>query len=321
MTTRHLVDPQLLGILDAFPEQALTADTLPQVRGEVAELRRKNPYEPPAGVLTTEHHIPGAEGDPAVRVLLTRPRDSGGAALPALLWVHGGGYVVGDAEQTRPLSDSLVQELGCAVVAVEHRLAPENPHPGPVHDCYAALRWMHREADGLGFDTGRIAVGGESAGGGLAAAVALLARDETEHPVRAQLLIYPMLDDRTVTEQDPNPCTGEFMWGRGDNAFAWTALLGHEPGRDGVSPYAAAARADDLAGLPPAFLSVGSLDLFLDENLRYAHRLMRAGVPAELHVHPGAFHGYLGLLETDVGRRSRQALGDALRAAFGAGTD
>jgi acetyl esterase/lipase len=175
---------------------------------------------------------------------------------------------------------------------VDYRLAPETPHPGPVEDCYAALKWLYTHADELGVDPKRIAIGGASAGGGLAAALGLLTRDRGEVPLVFQLLIYPMLDDRTVTTTDPHPYTGEFIWTAEANRFGWRSLLGQEPGGPDVSPYAAAARAESLAGLPSTFISVGALDLFLEEDIEYARRLIRAGVPTELHVYPGAYHGF-----------------------------
>jgi acetyl esterase/lipase len=189
----------------------------------------------------------------------------------------------------------LARELGCVVVSVDYRLAPETTFPGAVEDCYAALRWLHAEARTLGVDVGRIAIGGESAGGGLAASLALLARDRGEVPLAFQLLIYPMLDDRTGVTVEPSPTVGEFGWSRESNRFGWASLLGRDPGGADVSPYAAAARAEDLAGLPPAYIAVGTLDLFLEENLEYARRLMRAGIPTELHVYPGAYHGFQGM--------------------------
>jgi acetyl esterase/lipase len=154
------------------------------------------------------------------------------------------------------------------------------------------LKWLYTHAGELGVDPTRIAIGGGSAGGGLTAALGLLTRDRGEIPLVFQLLLYPMLDDRTVTTADPHPYTGEFIWTARANQFGWTALLGVPPGGPGISPYAAAARAESLAGLSPTFISVGTLDLFLEENLEYARRLMRAGVPTELHVYPGAYHGF-----------------------------
>ncbi len=169
---------------------------------------------------------------------------------------------------------------------------PETAAPGAVHDCYAVLDWLHSNAAELGADRARVAVGGASAGGGLAACLAVLARDRGEIPVSHQVLIYPMLDDRTARTTDPHPYAGEFIWTPADNRFGWASLLGHEPGGDKVSPYAAAARVESTAGLPPAFISVGALDLFLEEDLEYARRLVREGIPTELYVYPGAYHGY-----------------------------
>ena len=186
----------------------------------------------------------------------------------------------------------LAEEMDCVVVAVDYRLAPETVFPGAIEDCYAALRWLHSHASELGVDPWRIIVGGESAGGGLAAALALLARDRSEVPIAAQMLVYPMIDDRTGIRGELAPYAGEFFWTPSSNRFGWEALLGEAPGGENVSPYAAAARAADLSGLPPTFICVPTLDLFLEENIDYARRLVRAGVLTELHVYPGAYHGF-----------------------------
>jgi acetyl esterase/lipase len=314
--TRRLVDPQLLARLDTSASLDLSPERLPIVRRALSAEAAVAPATRP-DVVVAEHVAPAQHGGHHdVRVVVTRPAATGGQPRPALLWIHGGGYVVGDVVGPASFLDSLVSELGCVTASVDYRLAPESPHPGPVEDCYAALRWLVRNASSLGIDTTRLAIGGASAGGGLAAALALLARDGGEFSPSLQLLVEPMLDDRTATETDPNPVTGEFVWTRADNAFGWASLLGHEPGRPGVSEYAAAARAEDLTGLPPAFIAVGALDLFVDEDLAYAHRLLRAGVPTELHVYPGAFHGFLDIETADVARRHRRDIGDALRAAF-----
>jgi acetyl esterase/lipase len=239
----------------------------------------------------TEKKIPGAPGDPDVRVLVYRPKNVEGK-VPGLLWIHGGGYILGTADADDIQVKSFVAEVGCAAVSVDYRLAPETSHPGPVEDCYAALKWFYQNADELGVDTTRLAIGGASAGGGLAAGLGVLTRDRAEIPLAFQLLIYPMLDDRTVTNSADHAYVGEFIWTKESNFFGWTALLGQEPGGEDVSPYAAAARATDLAGLPATYLTVGSLDLFLEEDLEYARRLIRGGVPTELHVYPGGFHGF-----------------------------
>jgi acetyl esterase/lipase len=199
---------------------------------------------------------------------------------------------------------------------VEYRLAPETVAPGALEDCYAALRWLHTAADEISVDRTRIAIGGESAGGGLAAALALLARDRGELPICFQLLIYPMLDDRTVTAEARNPFTGQFVWTPSANRFGWTALLGHEPGVADVSPYAAAARASDLSGLPPAYICVGALDLFVDEDIAYAKRLLRAGVPTELHIFPGAYHAFEMAVDAAVTVAAQRERRTALARAF-----
>ena len=296
MTTRHLVDPELVAMLDEFPFLAFNEETVKQIRAMTETMRSYMAPNPPAfpDISVSERFVPGPEGAPDVRVLLYQPVTEA-TALPALLWIHGGGYVIGSADQDDLAVKSIVSTVGCAAVSVDYRLAPETPHPGPVEDCYAALKWLYTHAGELGVDSARIAIGGASAGGGLTAALALLTRDRGEVPLIFQLLIYPMLDDRTASDAalaEPHPYTGEFIWTAASNHFGWKALLGQEPGGPTVSPYAAAARAEHLEGLPPTFISVGALDLFLEEDLEYARRLMRAGVPTELHVYPGAFHGF-----------------------------
>jgi triacylglycerol lipase len=238
--------------------------------------------------------------------------------LGCIYHVHGGGYVIGKAGDLEPFHRAMVARLGCVLVSIEYRLAPETPFPGAIEDCYAGLAWTFAHAHELGVDPKRIGVLGESAGGGLAAALALMTRDRGEHNLAFQHLIYPMLDDRTVVAT-PHPYTGQYLWGAESNRFGWESLLGHEPGGPGVSPYAAPARAVDLAGLPPSFIATGALDLFLDEDIVYAQRLMRAGVPTELHVYPGAFHGFVLVADAAVAKQanadSDAALSRALRAA------
>ncbi|SDO67181.1 Acetyl esterase/lipase [Nakamurella panacisegetis] len=293
MTSRHLVDPQLTDVLDAWPPLALTNESLPSIREQNRlEMISTRPVDPPfPDVTLAEHFIDGPAGAGALRILVISPRLQATAA-PGLLWVHGGGYVMGSADQDSLQVQRLVSAVGCVAAVVDYRLAPETPHPGPIEDCLAALRWLHDAASTIGVDASRIGVAGESAGGGLAAALCLLNRDLQAVPVILQLLIYPMLDDRTVTHPDPHPYTGEFVWNADSNRFGWAALLGEEPGGQDISPYAAPARATDLSGLPPTYLDVGTLDLFFEEDVDYARRLVRAGVPTELHVYPGAFHGY-----------------------------
>lgn len=314
MNTRHLVDPELLAALDAFPQFELSPETLAVAREGMRQMSAAMPVPEGLPVDVEERRIEAPEGH-RIGVLVYRPHGSA-PPRPAVLHIHGGGYILGSMQMMDGANRALAADLGCLVVSVDYRLAPETPHPGPVEDCYKALRWLHANASALGADAARIAVSGESAGGGLAAALALLARDRGEVPLVFQRLIYPMLDDRTCTASDPNPFTGEFVWTRTHNRFGWRALLGHEPGAPGVSPYAAAARAEDLSGLPPAFISVGTLDLFFDENLEYARRLVRAGVPTELHVYPGAFHGSDAAAGAAVTVEAQRNAREALRRAF-----
>jgi len=198
---------------------------------------------------------------------------------------------------------------GVPMLVVDYRVAPEHPHPTPVEDCYAALRWLTENASALGVDPTRIAVMGDSAGGGLAAGVSLLARDRGGPPIAQQLLIYPMLDDRTRT---PDPQLVPFLtWTYDDNVTGWAALLGDSAGIDAVSPYAAPARATDVSGLPDTYIDVGELDIFRDEDIAYARRLSDAGVPTELHLHPGCPHAFEALARgADIAQR---AIGDRVR--------
>ncbi len=286
MDSRHLVDPELAPFLEMFPSVMLSHDNLQEVRNRVLPL----PPIEECGVDLERVIVPGPEGAPDIQLLVYRPRDAA-RPLPCVYHVHGGGYVLGAAKDLEPAHRPLAAALGCAIVSVDYRLAPETPFPGPVEDCYAGLAWTFGNADALGIDRARIGVMGESAGGGLAAALTLLARDRGDYRLAFQHLIYPMLDDRTCARA-PHPFAGEFLWHAHNNHFGWSSLLGRAPGGEGVSPYAAPARATDLAGLPPTFIGTGALDLFLDEDMDYARRLLRAGVPTELHVYPGAFHAF-----------------------------
>ena len=295
MTSEHLVDPELRPFLARWPTRRLDPNTLAEIRA----LTNRLPIAPGGGdtVRLEERWVPGPDGAPDIRLTIHTPAGSG--PFPCVYHMHGGGFVCGSATELEPVRRALAEELGCVIVSVDYRLAPETPHPGPIEDCYAGLGWTVAHAADLGIDTARLGLMGESAGGGLAASLALLTRDRREYGVAFVHLTYPMLDDRTCTAADPHPHTGEFIWTNESNRFGWSALLGHEPGRPGVSPYAAAARADDLAGLPPTFILTGSLDLFLEEDLEFARRLWRAGVPTELHVLPGGFHGFDLALDTD----------------------
>ncbi|MEU6665722.1 alpha/beta hydrolase [Streptomyces sp. NPDC046727] len=255
---------------------------------------------------TEDRTVPGPEGAPGVSLLVCRPASAPTtAALPVIYHVHGGGLVAGTnrAGLAEPLAWAC--ELGAVVVSVEYRLAPEHPYPAPTEDVYAGLLWTAEHAREIGGDPDRIVAAGASAGGGLAAALALLLRDREGPPLIGQLLMYPMLDDRNDTVS-AHQMAGVDTWDRTANETGWTALLGDRRGGPDVSPYAAPARATDLSGLPPAFLDVGSAETFRDEVVDFASRIWRCGGVAELHVWPGGFHGFDGLApEAALSRTAR----------------
>jgi acetyl esterase/lipase len=254
------------------------------------------------------------QAGPAVRVRIYSPPDPG-PSRPCVYWIHGGGYITGSALTVDPRLNFWVEALDCLVVAVEYRLAPEHPYPTPLEDCHTGLSWTATHAEELGIDPARVVVAGSSAGAALAAAVALLARDRGGPSLAHQVLIYPMLDDRQVTRS--SQMDGTAVWGRPANALGWRAYLGPQAGRADVPAYAAPARAVDLAGLPPAFVAVGGADLFRDESIAYASRLLEAGVPAELHVYPGAPHGFEVIVPSaEVSRRCGADITGALRRAL-----
>ena len=317
MNELSLVDPELKPLLELFPAYTLTDESLAGVRAGMVARAADLPI--PAGApQPVERFVPGAPGAPAVRVLVFDPGYSG-QLRPAVLHIPGGGYVLSTADVMAAGNASLAQELGCVVVSVDYRVAPETPHPGPLDDCYAALQWLYAEANALHVDPQRIGVGGVSAGGGLAAALALLVRDRGEMSLAFQHLTYPMLDDRTCTAADQHRFTGNLAWNRASNAYGWRALLAQEPGSADIDCYAAPTRADNLAGLPPTFLGIGALDLFLDENLEYARRLTRAGVAVELHVYPGAFHSFERAVDAQVTREAIRISRRAYARFFSAG--
>ena len=283
---KKLLDPALRPTLDAFQLPTFNAETIAAIRNETIPVP-----EPSDEVVRTEYLVPGSTADdPSVRVRVHRTRAAEGG-LPAVVTIHGGGYVIGTYDMDGPMLDRWCGELGVVGVSVDYRLAPETPYPGPLDDCYAALRWTHHHAPELGVDAGRIGVYGLSAGGGLAAALALLARDRGEVALAFQLLDCPMLDDRQATPS--LHARGLYVWTAASNEFEWRSYLDTRYGSDDVPAYAAAARAGDLAGLPTSCVVVGSIDGFRDEDVEYAQRLNQAGVPCELHVIAGLPHAYL----------------------------
>jgi len=322
VTLRERIDPQLVAGLDAFIAAtgprglAGIGDPLAR-RSAFAALMSAGAADPVSGpeVATDDHLIPGPAGAPAVRVRVYRPSALAGP-LPALYYIHGGGMVIGSIDTEDAITRMLCDAVGCAAVSVDYRLAPEHPHPAPVDDCYAGLLWTAENAEALGIDRDRLAVYGGSAGGGLAAATALLARDRGGPRLIYQMLLYPMLDDRSDT-----PSCREVdsigVWDGWANAEGWDALLGERRGTESVEPHAAPARASDLAGLPATWIDVGELDSLRDEDVLHALRLMQAGVPTELRVYPGAFHGWeVFVPEADISARAVAERIAALRRAF-----
>lgn len=268
---------------------------------------------PPAEWMTSVDHVIDAARGVIVRVhrVTDAPTDR---TRPCLFSIHGGGYVFGDRSMDDALHARLCRELDLVGVAVEYRLAPDCPYPGPLQDCLDALEWVIEHADEFGIDRDRIGIYGASAGGGLAAALALAWRDARAHPILFQALMAPMIDDRRITPS--SRLDGLAVWPREANEAGWRAYLGERFGADELPTYAAAARAQNLAGLPPTYVAVGALDGFRDEDIDYATRLAQAGVATELHVYPGGPHGYGLVPSADVSRRSSRDLTDWLRRQF-----
>ncbi|GBR49159.1 alpha/beta hydrolase [Gluconobacter roseus] len=319
MNTRSLVLPELLPLLEEIPTVDLSPESLPAFRSRLEQTAGQSFLQAEDYPVTLERlTIPATDDTPAIRLLTVRPRKEATGQRPALLHLHGGGYFAGQPELTTTQLCQFAQELDCVVISPDYRLTPEHPFPAAIEDAYTTLCWITRNADTLGIDTARIGLTGESAGGGLAAGLALLTRDREGPTLLFQNLVYPVLDDRTITGQpDASPVGGEFLWTRASNTFMWTALLNPvAPGSADVSPYAAPARATDLSDLPPVYLCVGALDLFLDEDLAYARRLIHQGISVELEIVPGACHIF-DQTDTPVATRSIARRIDAMKRGFG----
>lgn len=312
-SSKHLVDPQLAGALDFFPALALSAETLGTVRDNINGFAKVIPPPDAPGVEVIERKVPGPAGAPEVRVLIYTPKAKG--PLPVVISLHGGGYVAGSPEVSDSRCRMLSYQLESLVVSVDYRLAPETPFPGAIEDCYAVLKWLNANAQTLGIDASKIAVTGDSAGGGLATSLAMLARDRAEFSIAFEALVAPMIDDRDGVGERTNPYTGEFIWTTQASHYAWSALLGTSD-RDKLPTHAVPARAKDLGRLPPTFIAVGSVDLFVDSNLEYAQRLIRAGVPTELHIYPGGYHGFDMVAGTRLAAAFERDLVAALRNAL-----
>jgi acetyl esterase/lipase len=308
-----LVDPAFLPALKQFPAVDLSA--------EIVRKFRQSPSMPPLpgpAPQPVERHIPGPPGAPEIRLWVADPAPAE-KSKPVLLHMHGGGFMMPDP-WLLPRLQGIATDCHCVVVSVDYRLAPETRYPGSLEDNYAALKWVHAHAAELGIDRSRIAVGGESAGGGHAASLAIHARDRNEVPIVFQLLIYPGLDDRTGSTRPAPPAVGHFMWNASANRLAWSSLLGVPAGSSRVPAAAVPARVVTVAGLPPAWIGVGALDLFVEEDMEYARRLVHAGVATELLVVRGAFHGFdLVVPDAEASKQFSASWKSALRKAFATG--
>lgn len=301
MTAEPYYDPEVRAALDAAPRLGtVTAANIGKIRSNRLLLNEHIPLSDE--VTRTDVMVPGPEGDADVRLRVHRRVGLEGPQ-PAIFWIHGGGFVLGAPEQDDVRFDRWCQRFDVVGVAVQYRLAPEDPFPAGLEDCYAGLKWLKEHGDELGVDTDQVGIGGPSGGGGLAAGLGLMVRDRAEFDIAYQMLIYPMIDDRrtSVTANWDVP-----VWDTGSNTFGWESYLGEMYGTDDIPSHAAAARATDLTGLPPTYIMAGSLDAFADEDIDYAQRLNQAGVNTELHVYPGAPHGFDGFAPgTALARQAR----------------
>ncbi|MGA4863287.1 alpha/beta hydrolase [Streptomyces lavendulocolor] len=296
------MDPELEAFVPLFPVTGLT-DPL-DVRAGFAALAARLPPPDTSRLVVEDRTVPA---DPDVAVRVYRPRQARGAVV----WLHGGGFVMGDLDTEHPWAGRIADASGAVVVSVAYRLAPENRYPAALEDAWAALTWTVEHAAELGVDPDRIAVGGHSAGGGLAAALALYARDHQGPPIRYQLLNQPGLDDRQESWSRRHFTDTPWM-DRDKVAAGWRHYLGEGP----VTKYAAPARATDLSGLPPAYIATAELCPNRDEDIDYALRLLHAGVSVELHQWPGTFHGSQAILSAEVSQRQIAELAAALRRAL-----
>jgi acetyl esterase/lipase len=315
MSRRDLIDPEsrvpLDGLLEVMPGGFNAIPDIVQRRAAVEGLLSAIEVPDNPNVTKEDRTVPGPSGDPDITVRIYRPVDASGP-LPGIYYIHGGGMILGSVEGEDPTATMICDQVGAVVVSVEYRLAPEHPHPAPVEDCYAGLVWTAKNAAELGIDPRRLAIYGGSAGGGLTIGTALLARDRGGPALSFMMPIYPMIDDRNET-----PSSHEIadigIWDRAGNIEAWAWYLGGKQ----ADQYAAPTRAEDLSGLPPAFIDVGTVDLFRDEDIAFAQRLMQAGVPAELHVNPGSYHASETFApEAALSRRIWAARVDRLKRAL-----
>jgi len=294
------VDPALWPLVEAFPPVAVSAETLHAFRAAMVELSVRPEASTHSDVRIEEVNVPGGGAAArSIRCLLFTP--AWNPPRGALLHVHGGGFVMGMPEMDVARNIELVRAAGCAILSVDYRLAPEHPHPAGLEDCHAALRWLAAQAQALQIPVARMGVIGESAGGGLAAALAMLTRNRGPVELACQVLVYPMLvpPRHSIDTSRPDPRSGRHIWTRDSNDYCWSAYISDAT----VDAAAIAGLAPDLEGLPPAFIAVGELDLFVHDNLAYSSRLLAAGCAVEAHLYPGAIHGFDRMVDAAVSQR------------------
>jgi acetyl esterase/lipase len=315
----YAYDPELAPVLEYLPSLSI-ADVAASRAGFAQMIAELNTDLDTSAVEVSERQIPGPAGAPELTVRVYTPLGLG-APAPGLLFIHGGGFVIGNLESEHGSCLALCRQLGIVLVSVDYRLAPETPYPGALDDCYAALAWMHENSAALQIDRVRTGVIGQSAGAGLAAATALVARDRKGPPICFQYLGIPELDDRLAT-----PSMQQFvdtpMWNRPNAELSWDYYLGPglQRGAPDVPAYAAPARAENLSGLPPAYVTTMEFDPLRDEGVLYALKLMQAGVATELHCYPGTFHGSSLVASAQVSQREAADTVAALRRGLAIGS-
>lgn len=320
-----LIHPELKDYFSKMAHVDITEETLPKAREYIKALAAATKAK--ARLITydnieiTTKYIPGPRNpkdSPDVYVKIYKDKnDKSNTKKPGLFWIYGGGLVMGSCDQADFRCQYYAHEANCVVVNVGHRLAPENPYPAPIEDCYTALVWMRDSAEELGIDVDKIAVFGQSSGGGMVAALSLLARDRGGPKICLQLPLYPMLDHRNTTPSSYEVVDAR-IWNRQKNIFAWGAYLG-DLAEEEVPPYASASRATDYSNLPPTFTFIGTIDTFRDETIEYVNKLTQAQVPVEFQLYPGCFHGFdLIVPNAQVSKDVTALIISALKKAFAA---
>jgi acetyl esterase/lipase len=316
MKSKHLINHELLKAFNGEPPIVkINADNRAQANQFfIGFSKRFN--DPNARPIKVSKKTIAGPTSQEITVLVYQPEEQHKSPRPGVLHMHGGGFVIGSAEMNEGFCKKMASDLGSVVVSVDYTLAPEARFPLALEECYAALLWMKRDVEQLGIDPNRLAITGESSGGGLAAQLAFLIRDRKEVSIVLQFLTNPMLDDRTGSTSEPGSLLGEYGWTREANKFGWSSLLGHEPGQKEAAYPAVPSRIEKLEGLAPAYIACGALDLLVVENLQYGSRLMAQGVAAEVHIYPGGIHGFFNALPTSQAQAFYEERKRVFRDAF-----